>query len=594
MVAGVQPAATLFALAVIFCSMLCGCSHITKRGQSPDDEAMQFNEGVDKPTYIGDVAGPVGLEKLSVEGIGLVEDLEGTGSDAAPSAQRDYLINEIKTHDIDNVADLLASTGNSMVTIRGQIPAGARSGDRFDLYVQCPPKSETTSLEGGFLLQARLKPMMVTSRSVQIGHNFGLGQGRVLVNRIFDSRDESQNMISGVIPGGGVVIRDREAGLRLVDGARSIHNTTSMARAINARFTARVSESPEGVANPTSDRTLEILIPDEYRNNIGRYFHVLLNIVFEETPDQRINRLELLERQLHDPATTSIAAIRLEAVGEDSIGALKRGLRSDDFEVQFHAAQALAYMGDDSGVDILGKAVAIEPAFRWHGLTALESLRNVKSEQMLVSLFDAKSAEARYGAFRALRESMPGSPYADGDFVNREFMLHSLSTSATPMIHFTRDRVPEIVLFGADQKFNENLLYIDRGLTIRSAANDRVELIRYRSNEETRKLVCSSVIADVIRNAASLGCDYGDMLKLVKDAVASDAMEMSLVVNAVPQLNRSYRGGVQPGEMTSDPADGYMSDEMPAGQDDVAEDGDKPNAGTARGIFGKLGFGRKR
>ena len=293
--------------------LVAGCSHIIKRGQSPDAEAMEFKEGVAEATYIGDVAGPTGLDKLKVEGLALVTGLDGTGSDPFPGAQRDYLFDEIKTHQVKDVNGLLASDDNSMVQVMGFLPAGARKGDRFDLILQCMPKSRTTSLEGGFLMQSRMKPFMTTRRSVQIGHNFALAEGRVLVDRLFDSSDESTNLLTAVVPGGGVVTRDRDTGLQLLENARSIHNTTAMARAINARFTTRVGSAPEGVANPISDRRLEILIPEEYRLNIGRYFHVILNIVFEESADQRINRLEELERQLHDPEMSNIAAIRLEA-----------------------------------------------------------------------------------------------------------------------------------------------------------------------------------------------------------------------------------------------------------------------------------------
>ncbi len=576
----------LIALVVAGVAACPGCSHIIKRGQSPDAESMEFNESLVDVTYIGDVAGPVGLEKLKVEGLALVTGLDNTGSDPPPSPQRDYLFDEIKTHEVDNVNELLSSHDNSMVQILGFLPAGARKGDRFDVIVECPAKTETSSLEGGYLMQSRMKPMMVTRRSVQKGHNFGLAEGRVLVNRLFDASDESNNLVSGVVPGGGVVTRDRETGLRLLENARSVQNTTAMSRAINARFTTRVGSSPEGVANPISDRHLEILVPDEYRHNIGRYFHVLLNIVFDETPDQRINRLELLERQLHDPAMTSISAIRLEAIGEESTGVLKRGLRSENSQVRFHAAQALAYMRDDSAAEVLRDAVDREPAFRWHGLTALASLRDATGEKALAALFDSSSAEVRYGAFHALTESMPGSPIVDGDFINREFMLHSVPSTASPMIHFTRTGSPEIVVFGGDQRFNENLLFVDKGLTIRSAGPDQVQLLLYRPRTKPQKITCSSLITDVIRSAAALGCDYGDILNLVKDASATEAMTARLVVNALPQLSRSYRAGVEPGSFDGE----HVAESLPEMFDDSAastrDAGSPPR--TGKGIFGRL------
>ncbi len=564
------------------------CSHITKRGQSPDTEGMEFNEKLEHGTYVGDVSGPIGLDKLKVEGLGLVTGLDGTGSDPPPSPQRDFLVDDIETHEIENVSELLADLDNSMVQILGFVPPGAQRGDRFDLVVQCMPKSKTKSLEGGFLLSSRIKPLLVTSRSVQMGHNTAIAEGRVLVDRVFDSRDGDKNLVSGIIPGGGVVTRDRETGLQLVDTARSIQNATSIARACNARFRTRVGGTPEGVANPVTDRRLEILIPDEYRHNIGRYFHVILNIVFDETADQRINRLELLERQLHNPPTTSISAIRLEAIGDEGKGALKRGLRSDDFQVQFHAAQALAYMRDNSGVEILKRAVQVEPAFRWHGLSALASIRDGTSEQALTGLFDSESAEARYGAFRALRESMPGSPTVDGDFVNREFMLHRVASQAEPMVHFSRTRTPEIVLFGGEHRFNEKLLYVDKGLTIRAAGPDEIQILRYQARSEPQRRTCSTQLADVFRSAAAIGCDYGDLLKLVRDATNSGAIDSRLVVNALPQLNRSYRAGVEPGESAAETSDTYISEEMPEMFDDAEKEPTSKPESRRWGLFGKL------
>lgn len=577
-------------LLLCFCGGLLlgsgGCSHITKRAQSPDVEGMEFSEGMVAPQYIGDVAGPVGLDRLKVEGLGLVTGLQGTGSEPPPSAQREYLFNEIKTHNVKDVNKLLSGTDNSMVQILGYVPPGARKGDRFDIQLECVPNTRSTSLEGGYLMSARLKPFLITRRSVEMGHNTGSAEGRVIVNRIFDSSDESTNLISAVIPGGGVVTRDRETGLALQETASSVQNTTAMSRAINARFTTRLGSTPRGVANPVSDRHIEILIPDEYSHNKGRYFHVLLNIAFDETGEARINRLEQLERQLHEPGLTSVSAIRLEAIGMESLGVLKRGLRSDDPQVRFHSAEALAYIGDNSGVEILRAAVEGEPAFRWHGLTALASLHDSTSEKALASLFDSESAETRYGAFQALRRSMPDSPLVDGDHVNREFMLHTVATTARPMVHFCRTREPEIVLFGADQRFSGNLLFIDRGLTIRAMGDNQVSLMRYRPDARPERAVCSSLVTDVIRNAAAMGCDYGDMLKLLKEAVSSEAIETRLLVDSAPRLDRSYRSGMEP----LDPIDlaGESVDAPPPVEPVTGAESATRQTDTAEGIFGKI------
>ncbi len=526
---------------VIAAISMTSCSRLIKRGQSPNVEAMEFNDQIDEVKYIGDVGGTVGLDKQKVDGIALVTQLSGTGSEPPATPQRDYLVEEIETHQIDDISGLLASNDNSMAAIMGFIPPGAKKGDQFDVLVQIMPRSKSTSLAGGFVMQTRMKPFVATRRSVEFGHNTALARGRLVTNDVFESGDKEALQKGGVILGGGTVTRDRQTALRLLDEHRSIKYTTNIARAINMRFSTRVAGSPEGVANPVSDRLIEILIPDDYRHNVGRYFHVMLNIAFDETADQRINRLERLERELHMPDKSSLAAIRLEAIGDEAKGALKRGLRSEHFEVQFHAAQALAYMGDSAGVPALQKAAENEQAFRWHALTALGSLRDSSSERALVALFNAESSEARYGAFNALRDSMPGSPMADGEYVGKEFMLHTVPSTTRPMIHVSRKSVPEIVIFNGEQHFGSQLLYVESGLTIKSIGDGKVQLQRYMPGGSDRKLVCSTLVSDVIRNAVRMGLDYTDTIRLLKDARQTGALNSQLVVNALPKLSNSYR-----------------------------------------------------
>ncbi len=502
---------------------------------------MEFRDGPVEVQYVGDVSGPWGLDPLKVDGLALVTELDGTGSDPPASSQRDYLVEEIETHHIDNIPQLLADVDNSIASIRGFIPAGARKGDRFDVEVECTfPNSKTTSLRGGYLMQARMKPMLVLKRSVQMGHNTALARGRVLVDRLFESHSDGTNELSGVVLGGGIVTRDRNVGLRITEKDKSVKTARSISRAINARFSTRNASGPVGVANPTTDRDIEIEIPDVYRHNVGRYFHVILNIAFDETAENRVNRLEWLERQLHDPDRAKIASIRLEAMGQEASAALKRGLRSEDPLVRFHSAQALAYMGDDSGVSELHAAIEGDPAYRWHGLTALASIRNKTSEKTLSELMSSDSATTRYGAFQTIRDSLPGSPYATGELIRREFMLHEVDSDGAPMIHFSRTKLQEIVLFGRDQRFNHRLMFIETGLTIKAIDDSTVQIKLYVPRRGEEIVTCSTRVADVIRHLAAMGFDYGDMLSMLKDAKRSEALDTNLIINAAPRLDSRH------------------------------------------------------
>ncbi len=587
-------AAQQLSIAIIL--LLASCSHITKRGQSPETESMEFRDQPFEVQYIGDVSGPWGLEKLKVDGLALITQLDGTGSDPPASSQRDYLIAEIKTHNIDNIAELLADKNNSMASIRGFIPAAAKKGDRFDIEVECfNPK--TTSLEGGYLMQARMKPMLATRRSVQLGHDVALAGGRVLVNALFESKSDKSNLTRGWVIGGGVVMKDRTTGLRIIEDQQSVKLSRAIARSVNDRFSTRDRGGPIGVAEAKTDKDLKILIPDDYRHNIGRYLHVIMNIAFNENPQDRINRLEWLERELYEPSRSSLAAIRLEAIGNEAIPALKRGLRSDDIQVRFHAAQALAYMGDSSGVQQLKNAIVDEPAFRWHGLTALATLRSSASEAALVSLLNVVSAETRYGAFRALRESRPGNLAIGGKLVAGEFMLHELNTDVRPMVHFSKTKRQEVVLFGNDQKFNSRLIYVKSGLTVKALDESRIQFQLYLPRQQEKKIVSSSRVSDVIDVMASLGYDYGDVLTLMKEAKRVGAFESQLVINAVPQLSNSYRQVGLSGSV-SESSDRFIAEPMPDMFDDSPDTADSPDGSSAssdpspatdwKGIFGRM------
>ena len=143
-----------FSLALVLCAgtvlSSIGCKNIINRGQSPDSTGMKFTADLNETRYIGKVALPYGLSYTKVEGIGLATQLDGTGSNPRPGGRREHLENEIKSHGVEEADKLLAEKNNSLVLVKGFIPPGARKGDRFDLYVIVPPKSDTESLEHGF------------------------------------------------------------------------------------------------------------------------------------------------------------------------------------------------------------------------------------------------------------------------------------------------------------------------------------------------------------------------------------------------------------------------------------------------------------
>jgi hypothetical protein len=160
------------------------------------------------------------------------------------------------------------------------VPPGAKKGDRYDLELILPPKPrlETSSLKYGFLLKTRMRPMVQLGNTVKKGAISGQGRGSVLVDSLFEPRKDSENEVRGVILGGGVLLDDRSFGLGVRSEENPLRQATSIAKAINERFTTVTRDGRTGVATPKTDKAIELTIPESYRLNIGRYSQVIGNI----------------------------------------------------------------------------------------------------------------------------------------------------------------------------------------------------------------------------------------------------------------------------------------------------------------------------
>src|SRR5207302_846392 len=94
-----------------------------------------------------------------------------------------------------------------------------------------------------------------------------------------------------------------------------------------------------------------------------------------KTPPPTVNEMlaryrQQLKQDLLDPGHTVTAALRLEALGVDSVQVLQFGLESEHVLVRFSSAEALAYLDCAAGVSELATIVAEQPYLRAYALTA--------------------------------------------------------------------------------------------------------------------------------------------------------------------------------------------------------------------------------
>jgi len=516
----------------------CSCwDGQTWRSQSPDE----LEEDRSKTRVVGDMAVPFGLFPVKIEAVGLVTGLPGTGSDPAPSPQRAALLAEMQTRGVTAPNTVLASKNTALVLIRAVLRPGIQKGDHFDLEVRIPSRSETTSLRGGWLLETRLKELAILGNQVRDGHVLGIAQGPVLVDPSADIKEDRVLSGRGRILGGGMATKSRSMGLVLKPEYQNVLNSSRIANAVNKRFHTFQNGLKVGVAKAKTEEYVDLAVHPRYKDNIRRYVQVVRAVALRESAAERVTRLKLLEKQLFDPVTAGAAARQLEAVGHQGIEVLSKGILSKDREVRFYSAEALAYLDQTKAAEPLAEAAREEPAFRVFALTALSAMDDFTAYDELRKLLNGSSAETRYGAFRALWAMRPDDPLVLGEPLGGQFSYHVLSAGGTPMIHVTRNRRPEIVLFGQDQRLHGPLA-VEAGtqIMVTSTASGEISVAKYSIDEQDQKRIVSNRVDDVIRAIVELGGTYPDVVQALQEVKSSGALTSRFEVDALPEAGRRY------------------------------------------------------
>jgi hypothetical protein len=530
----------LAALGSLGLGALTGCANPLFRGQTPEVDIPA--EDVKERKLVGDFTRPWGLNFIKVESVALVTGLDNTGSDPPPSEQRRLLIGEMQSHEVRKPEDILAKPSNSLVLVTGYLPPAVQAGDTFDIEVQVPKNSETTSLYNGWVMQTRLRRMQVLGGSVHTGDVDAIGRGNVLINSVISGDADKVSQVRGRVLGGGRSLETRNLGLMLRREDASIRVSTLIGKAINARFHTLEQGKKKGVAKPMRDNFLELAVSPRYKYNLGRYLRVVRNIVLQETAVAKTERLKVLSRKLLEPSAAPIAAVQLEAIGKEAAGTLRSGLASSDPEVRFYAAEALAYIDEPESAPHLTAAARESSAFRWHALTALASMNHPAAYDALSNLIHAPSAETRYGAFRALRLQNPADPATKGELLENKFYYHLVSTTAEPLVHVTRRKQPEVVLFGHEQTIKPpQFLYAGKYLLIKGLPDGSLKVSRFKPDDkDDASETCPATLDQLIRTVVRLGASYADVVCMLRDAHKQDLLTAKFAVEALPAEGRHY------------------------------------------------------
>jgi flagellar basal body P-ring protein FlgI len=521
-----------------------GCMGPIFRPQSPDATLSDAELNRDPPSQtqlVSAVAHPYGMNYVKVESVALVTGLAGTGEDPAPSPQRAALLSEMNRRGIEDPNEVLASPNTALVLVRTFLRPALQAGEKIDVEVRTPSRSDTTSLRGGMLLETRLSETAVLGGQLHEGHEAVIAQGPILVDPSAEADKDNMGAIQGRVLSGGVTLKARKIGLVLDTEHKTIRMSQTVSKAVNDRFHMYVEGRRMGVATPKTDEYIELALHPRYRDNVGRYMRVLRNVAIRETPARRLERMELLRDQLMDPVTAETAALRLEAIGVDAIDILKAGAKANDPEVRFYSAEALAYLDVTEAVAPLARAATDEPAFRIAALAALGSMKDGAASEVLFDMLKLKSAETRYGAFRSLTIMNPDDPRIRAERLGARFNYHQLKVEGPPMIHATSSHKPEIVMFGGPHELRLPVV-LDAGqrILVNGLKGNEIKVSRFGPNEPTQERIVPANVDAVIRAIVDLGGDYPDVIQMLQQARNAGALSSRFRVNALPEPGREF------------------------------------------------------
>jgi hypothetical protein len=535
---------------------LLGCAH---QGQQTRLQAADEDKESEVKT-IGDVTTVSGADPVQVMGVGLVTGLDGNGGGAPPGTYRTILEDHLRKIGVDRVKEVLASRDVSLVLVSAMVPAGARKGDPLDVEATLPPQSQTKSLRGGYLQECvlynyesskNLDPESAGPERWLKGHPVARAEGPLLVG--FGDGDEAAKERQGRIWGGGKCQIDRPFFLILNSDQQYARLASLIADRINETFHGSTGVMPgTETASAKSKAVVYLSVPPQYKLNLPRYLRVARLIPLRDAKTNLIGSnpavagpgshyRRKLEQELLDPAKTVTAALRLEALGSDSVTSLKRGLESDHVLVRFSSAEALAYLNSPSCGEVLGRIVEGQPALRAFGLTALASLNEAVSQVQLNQLLRSNSAETRYGAFRALRALDEHDDIVQGELLNDSFWLHRVAPNSPPLVHMSSSRRPEIVLFGEDAELLPPFSILTGEFTITANRDDEhCTVARISTHHGRTRQQCSLKVRDVLHTMAEQGASYPEVVELIRQMDRCKCLTCAVAVDALPQATSIY------------------------------------------------------
>lgn len=559
---------------MILCLGLCGCLSGFGRLNKPEDAEKEKDLGI---RTVGDVTELANPGPWQVSGVGIVTGLAGTGH-SPNGAYRKELEQQLLKQKVKNVTAFLDDPDHALVLITGFIYPGCAKGDPIDIEVTLPPGSKCTSLLGGYLHETvlwnhddrrNLSPDSGKAGPLK-GHVLARAKGDLIVG--LGNREEPSEMRRGRIWEGGVSLVERPFYITLKTDEKSVRIAAEVAARINFMFqddarkreavlrnkqlfiledvTQNINRTGEKLgrsemAKAVGKEMIHVRVPYAYRYNPERYLLVVRNMPLREDAEKSSAYRKRLHEMLLEPRDTVRAAMRLEALGAESVPALKKGLAHEHPLVRFACAESLVYLNSLAGVEDLAKLAEDYPLLRMNCLLALASSEEGICKQKLTRMLGSPNMELRCGAFVVLRigrdskEDEPAfrNPALNSEPIGRVMWLHKPAPASPSLVHVSLKGRAEVALFGEPITLKapirmlagpEILVKLDEG-------DDVCTVCRMSARAGERQKQCSPHLEEVLKSMVEVGASYPDIVAFLHQLKQFEGVSCPVAIEVLPE-----------------------------------------------------------
>ena len=508
----------------------------------------------DRPRLIGEVATAGGLHTRRYDSLGLISNLPGTGGIVRPSNQREFMLEELRRHDVLNPQEVLDSPSTATVKVRLLANPCDQKGDRLDVLVECSDECNATDLREGVLMPASLREYVSLGGKNRTTHEKALASGDLIVipPSVIEGSTEL-DPLRAVIIGGAKLLDTPKMAIYLDDEYRHVFVIRAMEKSINRRFFYQNAGKQKVVAAGKNDREIMIEPLPKYKLDPMHYMSTIMSMGFHENEEQIAERLEGCRGLLAQREFARRAACELEGIGsKEAAEVLVKGLANNDAEVRFHAAYSLAYLDSPECVPVLQNMVRFEPAFRPVCLIGLAINECAEARVALEELLQEAVPEVRYGALWAMRQRDPRDPLIAGANVGDVCSFVHIP-SQIPLVTVSLEQTKEVVLFGSNPVIHLKKDFAPSpSVRLIPMSNGMVRMAKRLQSGEILQAVVSSDLASILKGMPTIDGKYSDVVHLLDQLHATDQISVPVAINPRPRAGRVYaRDGATGGEQES-------------------------------------------